>query len=120
MASSEQKRSLREVLQLSKLERLVMEYFLKHISAGDIIAVLDLKEEVKKRVKNGETDLVSELEDAIIVRELYIALALLVKKGFLEYANGAYKLPKWIIDVIKAKKGGLHPGVSKDLSELLD
>lgn len=113
-------RDIREILGLSKLERLVMEYFLRQISAGEIIAVLDLKEEVKKRAKQGETDLISEIEDAIIVRELYIVLALLVKRGFLEYRNGAYKLAKWIIDQIKAKKGSLYPGVYKSIQDLIE
>lgn len=114
------KRSLREMLTLNKLERLVMEYFLRHISAGEIIAALDLKEEIKKRARQGETDLVSELEDAIIVRELYIAMAMLVKRGFLEYRNGVYRLADWIIDIIKAKRGSLQPGVPKPLQDLLD
>jgi len=114
------RRSVREILSLNKLERVVMEYFLRHISAGEIIAALDLKEEVKKRAKQGEADLVSELEDAIIVREVYVAMALLVKKGFLEYRNGAYRLADWIIEVIKAKKGSLQPGVPKSIQELLD
>jgi hypothetical protein len=113
-------RSIRELLNLSKLERLIMEYFLKHISVGEVVAVLDIKEEVKRRAKQGETGLVDELEDAIIAREVYVALAMLVKNGFLEYRNGVYKLAQWIIDVIKAKKGGLYPGTPKSLSELLD
>ncbi|MEM0217985.1 MAG: hypothetical protein QW123_00900 [Desulfurococcaceae archaeon] len=113
-------RSLEDVLRLGKLERLIMEYFIRHISAGDIIAVLDLKEEVKKRARMGEVDLVSELDDAFIVKELYVKLALLVKDGFLEYRNGVYRLPQWIIDIIKSKKGGLYPGVPKSLEELLN
>ena len=84
-------RSIRDVLFLSKLERIIMEYFIRHISAGEIIAALDIKEEIKKRVKQGETDIVSELEDAILLREINIAMALLANKGFLEYKNGVYK-----------------------------
>ncbi|MEM2025626.1 MAG: hypothetical protein QXW94_04980 [Desulfurococcaceae archaeon] len=114
------KRNIREILSLNKLERLIMEYFIRHISAGEIIAVLDLKEEVKKRVRQGETDLTSEVEDAIIMRELYITLALLARRGFLEYRNGAYKLAVWIVDLIRAKKRGLHPGVYKSIQELID
>lgn len=120
MSESKPKRNIREILQLGKLERLVMEYFIRHISAGDIVAVLDLKEEVKRRMKMGEIDLASELEDAIIIRELYVKLALLVKDGFLEYKNGAYRLAQWVVDIIKAKKGGLYPGTPKNLEELID
>lgn len=117
---SEMSRSIKEVQTLSKLERLIIEYFIRHISAGEIIAVLDLKEEVKKRVKQGESDLIGEIEDAIIVKELYITMAMLVRKGFLNYRNGVYKLADWIINIIKAKKGGLYPGIQKSLNELLD
>ncbi len=117
---SQQSRSLREILGLSRLERLVVEYFIKHISAGEIIAVLDLKEEVKKRLSMGETDLVSEAEDAVIVRELYIALASLVKKDFLVYNNGVYRLSDWIIQEIKSKLGSLQPGKSKPLEKILE
>lgn len=114
------KRSLREILTLDKLERLIMEYFIRHISVGEIVAALDLKEEVKKKARQGETDLVSELEDAIIVKEIYITMAMLVRKGFLEYRNGAYRLADWIISIIKTKKGSLYPGMFKSLQELLD
>jgi hypothetical protein len=113
-------RIIREILSLNKLERIIMEYFIKHISAGEIIAALDIKEEVKKRAKQGETDIVSELEDAIILREVNVAMALLANKGFLEYKNGVYKLAPWIIEIIKTKKGGLYPGQPKSLKELLD
>jgi len=113
-------RSLREILSLSKLERVIMEYFIRHISAGEIIAALDIKEEIKKRAKRGETDIVRELDDAIILREVNIAMALLASKGFLEYRNGVYKLAPWIIEIIKAKKKGLFPGQPKSLKELLD
>lgn len=112
-------RNPREILRLRKLERLVMEYFIQHISVGELIAILDLKEEVKKKTRLGETDLVSELEDPIIVRELYLAIAMLVKNGFLEYRNGAYRLPDWLIKVIKNKKGSLMPGIPKSLRDII-
>ncbi len=114
------RRSIREILLLSKLERIIMEYFIKHISAGEIIAALDIKEEIKKKAKQGETDIVSEIEDAILLREINIAMALLANKGFLEYKNGVYKLAPWIIEIVKVRKGGLYPGQPKSLKELLD
>jgi hypothetical protein len=97
-----------------------MEYFVRHISAGEIIAALDIKEEIKKRAKQGETDIVSELDDTIILREVSIAMALLASRGFLEYRAGVYKLAPWIIEVIRAKKKGLYPGQPKSLRELLE
>lgn len=118
--SGSPKRSIKEISSLNKLEKLIIDYFLKHISAGEIIAILDLKEDVKKRIKQGEVDFVSEAEDAIIVREIQISLAMLVKKGFLEYRNGVYRLADWIIDTVKNKKGSLYPGISKPLQDLLD
>lgn len=114
------KRSIREILSLNKLEKLIMDYFIRHISTGEIIALLDLKEEVKKRIRQGETDLVSEPEDAIIIREIQIAIAMLARRGFLDYRNGVYRLADWIIDIIKIKKGSLYPGIPKSLQELLD
>lgn len=115
-----QSRSLREVLGMSRLEQVIMEYFIRHISAGEIIAVLDLKEEVKKRIKQGEKDIVSEPEEAVIVREIYITLASLVKRGFLVYNNGAYRLSDWIIEIIKKKMGSLQPGRPKPIEKLFD
>jgi len=119
-STSSSGRSIREILSLSKLERIIMEYFIRHISAGEIIAALDIKEEIKKRAKQGEIDIVSELDDTIILREVSIAMALLASRGFLEYSSGAYKLAPWIIEVIRAKKKGLYPGQPKSLRELLE
>jgi hypothetical protein len=116
----ETSRSLKELLSLGKLEKLVMEYFLKHISAGEIVAILDLKEEVKKRLSLGEQGLVSEPEDAVIVRELYVTLASLIKRGFLVYNNGVYRLSDWIISALKSKLGGLYPGRSKPIEKLVE
>ena len=119
-STSSSGRSIRDILSLSKLERIIMEYFVRHISAGEIIAALDIKEEIKKRAKQGETDIVSELDDTIILREVSIAMALLASRGFLEYRAGVYKLAPWIIEVIRAKKKGLYPGQPKSLRELLE
>jgi len=119
-STSSSGRSIRDILSLSKLERIIMEYFIRHISAGEIIAALDIKEEIKKRAKQGETDIVSELDDTIILREVSIAMALLASRGFLEYRAGVYKLAPWIIEVIRAKKKGLYPGQPKSLRELLE
>jgi hypothetical protein len=119
-STSSSGRSIREILSLSKLERIIMEYFIRHISAGEIIAALDIKEEIKKRAKQGEIDIVSELDDTIILREVSIAMALLASRGFLEYSSGVYKLAPWIIEVIRAKKKGLYPGQPKSLRELLE
>ncbi|MEM1629020.1 MAG: hypothetical protein QXP02_02375 [Desulfurococcaceae archaeon] len=113
-------RSIREILGLSKLERVIMEYFIRHISVGEIIALIDLKEEIKKRIKDGEEDIVRERDDILIAKEIDITMALLVKKGFLVYRNGVYSLSQWIIDIIKSKKGGLYPGMAKSINELLD
>lgn len=119
-STSSSGRSIRDILSLSKLERIIMEYFVRHISAGEIIAALDIKEEIKKRAKQGEIDIVSELDDTIILREVSIAMALLASRGFLEYRAGVYKLAPWIIEVIRAKKKGLYPGQPKSLRELLE
>lgn len=116
---SEVSHLIEKMRNLNKRERLIMDYFTRQISAGEIIAVLDLKEEVKKRVKMGETDLVAELDDAVITRDIYIDLALLVKQGLLEYRNGVYKLPQSIIDIIRQKKKRATPGILKSLNELL-
>lgn len=120
LSQSRNRKDMRDLMKLGKLERLIMEYFLRHISAGEIIAIIDLREEVKKRVRSGETDLVSELDDAVIEKELHVKLALLVMEGYLESRNGVYRLAQWIIDALRAKKHRLMPGVPKNIEELLD
>lgn len=120
LSQSRNRKDMRDLMKLGKLERLIMEYFLRHISAGEIIAIIDLREEVKKRVRSGETNLVSELDDAVIEKELHVKLALLVMEGYLESRNGVYRLAQWIIDALKAKKHRLMPGVPKNIEELLD
>jgi len=115
--SSEKKPDFKDILQLPKLERLIMEYFIKHISVGEIIAVLELRDEVK-RLKDPE--LVPELDDVVIEMEIGKALARLVEKGFLEHVAGCYSLAPHLRAKISEKFGGLHPGVPKDLSKLID
>lgn len=119
MSQVKNKKSLKDLIKLGRLERLIMEYFLKHVSAGEIIAIIDLREEVKKRVRAGDTDLVSELDDAVIEKELHVKLALLVMEGYLESRNGAYRLAQWILDELKSKKHKLAPGVPKNIEDLL-
>lgn len=34
---------------MNSVEKTIMEYFLKNISVGEIVAVIDLREEVKKK-----------------------------------------------------------------------
>lgn len=115
--SSKKKPDFQDILKLSKLERLIMNYFIKHISAGEIIAVLELREEVK-RIK--DPDLVPEFDDVIIEMEINKALARLVEKGFLEHIGGCYNLAEHLRLKIMEKLGGLNPGISKNLDKLLD
>lgn len=111
---------LKDILRMGKLERLVMEYFVKNISVGEIIAMVELREEVKRRVKAGETDLVSEPDDVIIEREIFRAISNLIRSGYLEYKGGVYNLSKPIISELKSKIGGLEPGIPKNLSKLAE
>lgn len=104
---------------LDKRKKLIMEYFLRNISVGDIIAVVDLKEEIKKRVRQGEKDLVGELDDAIITRELLIDIDYLIRKGLVEHREGVYKLSNWLIEEIKKRKKRASPGVVKSIQDLL-
>jgi len=109
-----------ELRRLNKLESLVLSYFLRHISVGEIIAVIDLREEVKKRLREGERDIVSETEDVLIEREILLTIAQLVRKNILTYRNGAYSLSKWLMELVRSKFGGLNPGVSKPIEKLLE
>ncbi|OYT39120.1 MAG: hypothetical protein B6U89_04670 [Desulfurococcales archaeon ex4484_58] len=110
------KPGLKDILGLPKLERLIMEYFIKHISVGEIIAVLELRDEIK-RLKDPE--LVPEFDDIIIELEINKALARLVEKGFLEHVGGCYNLAEHLRREIKEKLGSLQPGISKNLNELI-
>jgi len=111
------KPDFKEILKLSKLERLIMEYFIKHISVGEIIAVLELRDEVKRR---RDPELVPELDDVVIEFEINRALARLVEKGFLEHTTGCYNLAEHLRKKIIEKIGELRPGISKDLEKLID
>jgi hypothetical protein len=94
-----------------------MEYFLKNISAGEIISIIELREEIK-RLK--DTDLVPEIDDVIIEMEVGKALARLVRKGFLEYNEGCYNLAPSLREELLRKLGDLKPGINKKLEELVD
>jgi len=107
---------LRNILRLPKLERLIMEYFLKHISAGEIIVLIDLREEIKRL---RDPDLVPEFDDVIIELEVGKAITRLLRKGFLEYASGCYNLAPQLRDELRKKIGGLKPGFSKNLEDLI-
>lgn len=117
MSLTEEQKGL--LLSLNKLERLILDYFITNISVGEIIAVIELRELVKRKYKMGERDLVSEPDDAIIEREITAELAYLVRKSILSYGNGAYSLSPWLREVLKKKFGKLSPGKSKPLEELL-
>ncbi|WP_425358436.1 PolB1-binding protein PBP2 family protein [Desulfurococcus mucosus] len=109
-----------ELMRLDKLSRLVVSYFLKHISVGEIVAVMDLREEVRRRVREGEKDLVQENESVFIEREVMRVLMELVRKGVLYYRNGVYSLSPWLIELVKKRFGGLNPGVPKPLEKLVE
>lgn len=113
---NEEKPKLRDILKLSKLERLVMDYFLKHISVGEIIAIIELREEIK-RLK--DPDLVPEFDDVIIELEIGKAVNRLLRQNFLEYRNGCYNLAQHLREELKKKLGELRPGFSKNLEELI-
>ncbi|MCD6301352.1 MAG: hypothetical protein J7L82_04700 [Staphylothermus sp.] len=110
------KPTLRDILKLNKLERLVMDYFLKHISAGEIIAIIELREEIK-RLK--DPDLVPEFDDVVIELEIGKAINKLLKEGFIEYRSGCYNLAKHLREELKRKIGDLKPGFSKDTEKLI-
>ncbi|ABN69480.1 hypothetical protein Smar_0368 [Staphylothermus marinus F1] len=112
----EKKPSLKDILKLSKLERLVMDYFLKHISVGEIIAIIELREEVKRL---RDPDLVPEFDDVIIELEIGRAINRLLRDNFLEYRSGCYNLASHLREELKKKLGELRPGFSKNLEELI-
>lgn len=108
--------SLRDILKLPKLERFIMEYFLKHISAGEIVAIIEMREEIK-RIK--DPDLVPEFDDVVIEMEISKALTRLVKRDLLEYVSGCYNLAPQLREELMKKLGTLKPGFSKNLEELI-
>ncbi|WP_440059123.1 PolB1-binding protein PBP2 family protein [Thermogladius sp. 4427co] len=111
---------LKDILRMNKLERIVMEYFVKNISVGEIIALIELREEVKKRVQKGEKDLVLEPDDVIIEREISKVISKLISEGYLEYKAGVYNLSKKLIEELKKKYGRLDPGVPKNIASLAE
>ena len=109
---------LRDILAMGRLERIVMEYFVKNISVGEIIALIELREEVKRRVARGEKDLVPELDDVVIEREISRIISKLISAGYLEYKGGVYNLSKPLIEELKRRFNRLDPGVPKNLENL--
>ncbi len=108
---------VKDILSLPKLERLIMEYFLKHISAGEIISVIEIREEIK-RLRDPE--LVPEFDDVIIELTVNRAIARLVNKKFLVHESGCYNVNERIREEIKKAYGELRPGFSKDIYEILE
>ncbi|WP_434731584.1 hypothetical protein WLZ34_01375 [Thermogladius sp. KZ2Tp1] len=109
---------LKDVLSMGRLERIVMEYFIKNISVGEIIALIELREEVKRRASRGERDLVPELDDVVIEREVSRVISRLITAGYLEYKGGVYNLSKPLIEELKKKLGRLDPGIPKNIESL--
>ncbi len=107
----------RDILKLGGLERFIMDYFLKHISAGEIVAIIEMREEIKRHKRE---DLVPEIDDVIIEMELSKALSRLVRKGLLEYSSGCYNLAPELREIIKKKYGGYSPGIEKKPEDLLE
>lgn len=105
------------VRELTKLEKLVLDYFIRHISVGEIIAVIDLREEVK-RLRDPE--MVSEFDDPVIEMEINKAIARLVEKGYLERATGCFNLCERLRRRIIEKYGSLKPGEPKPLNDIID
>lgn len=112
-------RDIKELLSLNNIEKLIMEYFLRNISVGEIIAILDLREEVKKKVKTGELQY-SETDDSVIERDLLTIMTSLIKRGFLEYNMGVFNLAGWIREYLKKKYKSLETGVSKSLEKIVN
>ncbi|MGB9827930.1 MAG: PolB1-binding protein PBP2 family protein [Thermosphaera sp.] len=102
---------------MNSIEKLIMEYFLKNISVGEIIAIIDLREEIKKRAKSGELAY-GEIDDAVIERDLLTIITSLIKRGFLEYNMGVFNLAGWIRDYLKKKYKSLEAGVFKSIDKL--
>ncbi len=95
------KPKLKDIEKLPKLHRLVMEYFIKYISVGELAAIIDLREQIKAL---GDTEIVPEIDDVII--EIYVSRALgdLVRQGFLEKVEGVYNLAPHLREELKQKK----------------
>ncbi len=92
---------LEDINKLPKLHRLIMNYFMKYISVGELIAIIELREQVKS-LKDPE--LVPEFDDIIIEREISRAIAYLVEHGYLEHGEGCYNLPEHLREELKKEK----------------
>ena len=93
--------SLRDIKKLPKLHQLVMDYFIKYISVGEVVAIIELREQIKAL---RDPDLVPEFDDVIIEIHISRALADLVEKGFLERAEGVYNLAPQLREELKQRK----------------
>ncbi len=101
LSSLNKKPTLNDIENLPKLEKIIMEYFLKHISVGEIIAVIELRE-IIKHTKDPELNI--EEDDVVIEMNISKALARLVEKGFLEHAEGCYNLAQHLREELKESK----------------
>ncbi|MEZ0393638.1 MAG: hypothetical protein ABWK00_01130 [Desulfurococcaceae archaeon] len=111
---------VKALLGLDKLEKIVMEYFFKNVSVGEVIALIELKDELRRRQRSGELTIAAGSdEEAAIERELRKAIANLMRLGLLEYRLGSYNLSQSLREYVKRKLGKLEPGTSKDLMKLL-
>ncbi|MCS7128476.1 MAG: hypothetical protein N3E36_05040 [Sulfolobales archaeon] len=97
----EGKPSLRNIEGLSKLHRLIVEYFIKNISVGELIAIIELRELVKS---SKNRDIMGEVDDAIIERNISKALSELVQAGFLERAEGVYNLASHLRNEVRKRR----------------
>jgi len=93
--------SLRDIKKLPKLHQLVMDYFIKYISVGEVVAIIELREQIKAL---RDPDLVPEFDDVIIEIHISRALADLVEKGFLKRAEGVYNLAPQLREELKQRK----------------
>ncbi len=92
---------LEDINKLPKLHRLIMNYFMKYISVGELVAIIELREQVKS-LKDPE--LVPELDDIIIEREISKAIAYLVEHRYLEHGEGCYNLAEHLREELKKEK----------------
>ncbi len=94
------KPSLKDIEKLSKLEKIIMDYFMKYISVGEIIALVELRE-ILKNLDSSEINI--EKDDVIIEITISKTLANLVEKGFLEHEEGCYNLASHLREELKKK-----------------
>ena len=93
--------NLKDIKKLPKLHQLVMDYFIKYISVGEVVAIIELREQIKAL---RDPDLVPEFDDVVIEIHISRALADLVEKGFLERAEGVYNLAPQLREELKQRK----------------